>query len=93
MSSLVPAGDIERIVGADRHPTEHWGRAVSAERQVYILHSVACVASGVDLRECKYSRALDRHGIDMRSWRGREDQPVKLDLLVGMRLAPAPENR
>lgn len=30
MSGLVPSTEIERIVGADRHPTEHVGRAVEA---------------------------------------------------------------
>ncbi|MCZ2837159.1 hypothetical protein [Modestobacter sp. VKM Ac-2985] len=79
MSDLVPALEIEEIVGVDRHPTEHWGRAVSAEQTVYILHSEACLASGVDLRDCEFSVALDS-GIDMRDWSKREDQPVQLGI-------------
>lgn len=77
MSDLVPASEIERIVGVDRHPTEHWGRAVSDEQTVYILHSAACLASGIDLRQCDYSVALD-NGIELTDWAGREDQPVRL---------------
>lgn len=75
MSDIVPAEDIERIVGMERHPTEHWGRAVSAEQRVYILHSRECLDSGRDLRECPYSLALD-NGIDPFDW--TEDVPVSL---------------
>lgn len=80
MSDLVPASDIERIVGADRHPTDHLGRAVSAEQTVYVLHSQACLDSGVDLRDCAYSVALDR-GIDTRVW--VQDRPVRLAIFDG----------
>jgi len=75
MSDLVPADRIEAIVGAVRHPTGHIGRAVSAEGTVYILHSQECRDSGVDLRECPYSLALD-FGIDPGGW--VEDAPVRL---------------
>lgn len=81
MSDLVPGDQIEQIVGAPRHPTEHIGRAVSAEQVVYVLHSQACLDSGIDLRECPYSVALDK-GIEDRvpwaSWRRVPDCPVKL---------------
>ena len=77
MTRLEPAGTIERTVGARRSANEHIGRAVSAEQRVYILHSTACVASGIDLRDCEYSRALDL-GIDESIWEGREDRPVIL---------------
>jgi hypothetical protein len=60
MSTLVPAEDIERIVGARRHPTEHLGRAISAQRRTYILHPQSCLDTGIDLRDCSYSRAMDR---------------------------------
>lgn len=60
MSDLVPTADIERIVGIERHQTAHYARAVSAEETVYILHSHDCKNSGIDLRECRYSIALDR---------------------------------
>lgn len=77
MTDLVPAEDIERIVGVERHSTEHWGRAVSAEGRVYILHSRECLDSGRDLRECPYSLALD-NGIDPFDWTENEDVPVSL---------------
>lgn len=73
MTDLVPAEDIERIVGVQRHPTQHYARAVSAEQTVYILHSHECLASGIDLRECRYSLALD-NGIRQDEW--VEDQAV-----------------
>jgi len=75
MSDLVPADRIEAIVGVARHPTDHIGRAVSAEETVYILHSQECRDSGVDLRECPYSLALD-FGIDPGAW--VKDAPVRL---------------
>lgn len=77
MSEVVPAADIEAIVGATRHPTDHLARAVSTEKRVYILHSQACFDSTPDLRECEFSLALDG-GIDIERW--VEDQP----LLVGI---------
>lgn len=77
MTDLVPAEDIERIVGTERRYQAHYGRAVSAEQAVYILHSKRCLASGTDLRDCRFSVALDR-GIDPKSWDGYEDVPVAL---------------
>lgn len=82
MSELVPSDEIEGIVGAARHPTRHLGRAVSAEQTVYILHSQECRDSGIDLRECPYSLALDR-GIHERDWSEREDRPVILRIERG----------
>lgn len=75
MSDLVPADQIEAIVGTIRHPTRHYARAVSAEQTVYILHSHECLASGRDLRECEYSLALDE-GIDEFHWADYEDVAV-----------------
>lgn len=77
MTDLVRTEDIERIVGIERHQTAHYGRAVSAEQTVYILHSHDCKNSGIDLRRCRYSEALDR-GILMAQWTGYEDRPVLL---------------
>lgn len=77
MSDLVPAEDIERIVGVARHRKAHYGRAVSAENTVYILHSAECRDSGIDLRDCRFSQALDR-GIRTYSWNGFEDVAVAL---------------
>lgn len=81
----MPADRITEIVGAVRHATRHIGRAVSAERVVYILHSHRCLSSGIDLRQCKYSIALDR-GIDTDEW--TEDVPLPL-AIVASRLVPA----
>lgn len=86
MSDLVPAEDIERIVGIARHPTGHFGRAVSAEQTVYILHSRECLDSGIDLRDCRFSEALDR-GIWAQAWADHEDMPVCLMILQD-RLVP-----
>lgn len=86
MSNLVPADQIEAIVGAARHPSEHIGRAVSVEQQVYILHSRECKESGIDLRDCPYSVALDL-GIDSEEW--PVDQPVRLRVVDGF-LVPDP---
>lgn len=63
MTDLVPADEIEAIVGVARHQSKHFARAVSAERKVYILHSQGCLDDEIDLRDCPYSLALDR-GID-----------------------------
>lgn len=77
MTDIVPTEDIERIVGVERHATEHWARAVSAEKCVYILHSHECLNSGVDLRECRFSRALD-NGIRVSEWVEDEALPVAI---------------
>lgn len=85
MSSLVDPNQIEGIVGAKRHPVLHLGRAVSAEQQVYILHSERCRddhdRGRRDMRECHYSLALD-NGIDSEVWSGWEDQPVLLNVFA-----------
>lgn len=77
MSRLEAANKIEGIVGAKRHDTLHLARAVSAEQRVYILHSAECGASGIDLRKCEYSIALD-DGIDLGIWDDFQDQVVEL---------------
>jgi len=80
MSQLVPKDRIEKIVGAKRHQREHYGRAVTAEQTVYILHSADCAAQSPDLRRCEYSLALDQ-GIDVDDW--IEDEPVMLAIVNG----------
>lgn len=74
MSDLVDPEAIEKILGVKRHLQAHYGIYVSSEKTFYILHSRICLDSGVDLRECKYSLALDR-GIDPFDWDGGEDIP------------------
>lgn len=88
MTDLVPSSDIEAIVGADRHPDRHLARAVSAEQTVYILHSRHCLESGIDLRACPCSRALDS-GIDLDEWHFHEDQPGVPVVIEDERLVPA----
>lgn len=79
VADIVPTVDIEAKVGAKRHPTNHLGRAVSAEQRVYILHSKECVARGIDLRKCEYSIALDT-GIELLIWADFQDVPVVLGI-------------
>lgn len=86
MTDLVPPEDIERIVGMRRHETMHIGRANSDEETVYILHSKQCKTSGIDLRDCQLSLALDL-GIERPSWVGYEDRPVALGVIKD-RLVP-----
>lgn len=86
MTQLVPE-HIERIVGVKRDQELHYGRAVSAEQTVYILHSKECVDSGIDLRDCPFSLALDL-GISLDVWAGHEDMPVELVVLSCGELAP-----
>ena len=94
MSQLVPAEEIEGIVGVTRHATQHWGRAVSAEQTVYILHSQECLDDPEwGLQDCPYSRALDQ-GIDTADWDLDEPVPVIIrngshqDWLVGKKNTP-----
>ena len=93
MTTLVPPDRIESLVGARRHRAAHIGRAVAAEQTVYILHSQVCKNSGIDLRECRFSLALDR-GIVAEQWRGQEDRPVFLGVwnerLVPIRTCETP---
>ncbi|MEO7018384.1 MAG: hypothetical protein ABI067_17890 [Leifsonia sp.] len=98
MSRLESPKAIEKIVGARRHATDHLGRAISAEERVYILHSTECAASGIDLRTCVFSEALD-YGIDMDVWGDFQDVPVVLaisdeyDDLEPVRIATTEGNR
>ena len=86
MSRLESASTVEQKVGMKRHLTDHIGRVVSAEQRVYILHSVECRNSGIDLRDCEFSIALDR-GIDKAipwsGWRHVQDSPVRVEIFRG----------
>lgn len=86
VSDLVPPQEIEEIVGISRHLWLHYGRASSAEQTMYVLHSKLCLHHTPDLRECRFSRALDR-GINPEAWVGHEDKPVELRVWEG-RLIP-----
>lgn len=84
MSDRVDSAIIQNIVGHPRHPFLHYGRAISEEELVYILHSQACLESMPDFRDCSYSLALDK-GIDLSDW--IFDQPLPLTIKWG-RLVP-----
>jgi hypothetical protein len=86
VADLVDPTEIETIVGTARHQTDHYGRAVSAEHEVYILHSAECRDSGRDLRQCPYSIALNRgieHFYPWTGWRRLQDQAVRLEISRG----------
>ena len=87
MSELVDPSEIEQLVGVERHGWAHYGRAVSGEQVVYILHSSQCKGRNLDLRACDFSLALDR-GIDEWEWHDSMDRPVRLVIFKG-RLVPA----
>lgn len=87
MTEVVPADEIEKIVGWPRHDTRHYARAVSAEQKVYILHSQECLDARPDPRACMFSWALD-NGIDPKVWDGLEDLPVRVTVWKDKRLRP-----
>lgn len=60
MTTRVPADQIEQLVHAHRHPTEHIIRGDYTTLTAYILHSAECQDRYADLRDCPWSLALDR---------------------------------
>lgn len=87
MTNLVPPSEIEEIVGAKRHAWKHLARVVSSEGTCYILHSQQCVDSGIDLRDCEYSKALDL-GLHSNAWRGSLDKTVAVLIVADTGLRP-----
>lgn len=85
MTDLADPTTIEEVVGVPRHWRAHWGRVVSKEETVYILHSKNCLEDNPDLRDCEFSLALD-NGININDW--ILDTPVVLDIRDN-RLVPA----
>lgn len=83
MANLVDPAEIEQIVGIRRHRVSHLGRARSSDQQVFVLHSLACLNSGIDLLACRYSQALDLGIVAPNTrgmWIGWQDQPVVLQV-------------
>lgn len=80
MVELVDPEIIETIVGAPRQQSIHLGKAVTENQMFYILHSVECVESGVDLRECRYSQTLAQYGVDIFTWSMYLDRTVLLGI-------------
>ena len=79
-TNLVPAEEIERIVGTRRRQQWHIGHAESITETFFIMHSFECLEEYEDLRECPYSRRLGRHGIDLGIWGDLQDRPVPIIL-------------
>lgn len=91
MADLVDPDSIERLVGVPRHATAHYGRAVTADQTVYVLHSQECKDSTPDLRTCPYSAALDRGitaSLPWASWRRLLDRPIRLHIFHAGWLVP-----
>ena len=82
MSTIVSPSSIEKIVGVKRHGQEHYGRADSASETMYVLHSQRCLDSGIDLRECCFSVAMDS-GIEPQVWDDLQDRPIILGVEHG----------
>lgn len=82
MVDIVPADQIEQIVGTPRHQTLHYGRAVHEEQKFYILHSEECRQTHPNLRLCEFSRALDATGINEEEWFDL-DTPAVIEVLYG----------
>lgn len=81
---LVPAQDIEGIVGVPRG-RHHVVRRVFTEQRIYILHSIECAAEQPDLRDCSYSTSLDNYGlidagVDGEFYEWPEDVPIAVSL-------------
>lgn len=92
MTRIVPSDQIEDLVGAERDPDVHFARAIDEEDEygtVYILHSDTCRNSGIDLRSCAYSIALDE-GILPDEWEDSFNKPVPVLINKEGRLIPAP---
>lgn len=89
MTELVPRDEIESIVGRDRHATEHYARAVSATQTVYIMHPEECLGLGWDLRDCPFSVALSKWGINPSEWEENVAMRVVLDKYSAM--VPVPD--
>jgi hypothetical protein len=62
MINLVPENEIESIVGRQRDAVRHIGLRRIEDKRVYIMHSQECKNSGIDLRDCVYSQALENSG-------------------------------
>ena len=82
VTNIVPANQIEEIVGRKRHRRAHFGRAVRDGMMLYILHSQNCLEDTPDLRDCPFSLAADR-GISLDAWKDSMDKPVHLMIRHG----------
>lgn len=76
---VVPSDEIEEIVGCLRFKDKHVGYVMSSRKTVYVMHSHYCRDSNVDLRQCKYSLAIE-DGIDEEVWSGHMDKPMFVEV-------------
>lgn len=88
MSELVDPQQIEFIVGRDRHLTRHYGRLDPESGYMFILHSQHCVETQDDLRECIYSKALDKGMAPVSGWGEYINRPVHLHINENGYLVP-----
>lgn len=68
----------QEIVGMQRSPVYHYGRAAFGE--MYILHSGSCFDGG-SMESCVYSRALEAGRVDDAL---ESDLPVRLSVNEGV---------
>jgi len=81
MSELVDPSKIEDIVGIARAEHIHFGKLVSDEGVLYILHPFSCLQRhGDDLRQCPFSLALD-NGLNPEDWDLYWDDTVALCII------------
>jgi hypothetical protein len=88
MTDIVPASEIEKIVGMQRCEKAHVGRKVSRERKFYILHSKQCLDREKDLRNCDFSKALDA-GLPLEYWLLFADVPIILAISKDGTIVPS----
>lgn len=82
MSKKVDPSAIEKIVGAPRNRKAHFGKLMSDEDRMYIMHSHECVRDNEDLRQCKFSLAMDRN-MPEAIWNKYADKTVLLGVMEG----------
>jgi len=82
MSNLVNSKEIEEIIGAPRNRKAHFGKLITAEDKIYIMHSYECVFKNEDLRQCEFSKAMD-HSTPEKLWNKFEDKTVLLGVMSG----------
>ncbi len=82
MSEIVPADQIEGLVGIERHAIHHYARVNSDEQIFYVLHSKSCLSLERPITQCGFTYALDR-GIDEYLWSDFMDTPVRVRVRGG----------
>lgn len=89
MTEIVPADEIEKIVGVKRSFV-HIAKAYSSNQLIYILHSHLCRETIKDLRNCVFSKSLFYKGINQDIWADYQDISVPVTLDEEGELVPLP---